>query len=212
MAFASCGGKLYATNYDALAVRKDGLDPSWRVIYRYPGPLAIQSSGWRGLTCVPKPDGTGFMLIAALEGPGDVWKFPLDGSRPTVELDMRQFVTSHLGVKFWYGIVAYNTMDAYPAASTPGCPALVFGLGFSSPSAPSYEGWYRDPLMLIRHCTGTYELSVIKPPVGADPISARAVVSSKFPGDPAGTVYAGGFDAHDLLNHNTDWIYRGRPQ
>jgi hypothetical protein len=37
---------------------------------------------------------------------------------------------------------------------------------------------------------------------------------SQFPGDPPGTVYAGGFDTsfHLPYDYNTDWIYRGIPK
>ena len=69
MSFAACGGKLYASIYDAIVVRTDGANPSWRIFYQYSGPaLNSNSSGFRGLTCVPNLNGSGSMLIAALEG------------------------------------------------------------------------------------------------------------------------------------------------
>jgi hypothetical protein len=69
MSFAACGGKLYASIYDAIAVRTDGASPSWQIFYQYSGPpLNPSSSGFRGLTCVPNLTGSGSMLIAALEG------------------------------------------------------------------------------------------------------------------------------------------------
>jgi hypothetical protein len=74
MSFAACGCKLYATIYDAIAVRTDGANPSWRLYYQYTGPtLPGSSSGFRGLTCVPNLNGAGSMLIAGLEGPGDIY-------------------------------------------------------------------------------------------------------------------------------------------
>ena len=69
MSFAACGGKLYATIYDAIVVRTDGKNPSWKKFYQYSGPaLPSESSGFRGLTCVPSLNGVGSMLIASLEG------------------------------------------------------------------------------------------------------------------------------------------------
>ena len=69
MSFAACGGKLYASIYDAIVVRTDGANPSWQIFYQYSGPaLPSSSSGFRGLTCVPNLNGSGSMLIAALEG------------------------------------------------------------------------------------------------------------------------------------------------
>jgi hypothetical protein len=42
-------------------------------------------------------------------------------------------------------------------------------------------------------------------------IATRAVAVSQFSGDPAGTLYSGGYDAHYDPAQNTDWIYRGVP-
>jgi hypothetical protein len=99
MSFAACGGKLYASIYDAVFVRTDGVTPSWRMFYQYSGPpLNSASCGFRGLTCVPNLNGAGSMLIAALEGPGDVYDITLDGSQPTIELHTANFIASQLGV------------------------------------------------------------------------------------------------------------------
>ena len=35
------------------------------------------------------------------------------------------------------------------------------------------------------------------------------MIQSPFASDPAGTVYAGGFDCNSVRVHNTAWIYRG---
>jgi hypothetical protein len=43
-------------------------------------------------------------------------------------------------------------------------------------------------------------------------IATRAMAVSQFSGDPAGTLYSGGYDAHFDPAHNTDWLYRGRPK
>jgi hypothetical protein len=42
MSSASCGGKLYATMYDAILVRTDGANPSWQIFCQYSG-LALNS-------------------------------------------------------------------------------------------------------------------------------------------------------------------------
>ncbi len=77
MSFAACGGKLYATIYDAIAVRTDGANPSWQTVLSVHGSSSpCPSSGFRGLTCVPNLNGAGSMLIAGLEGPGDIYDIP----------------------------------------------------------------------------------------------------------------------------------------
>ena len=93
MAFAACGGKLYASIYDAIVVRADGPNPSWSVLSRYSGTPGPGTSGFRGLTCVPNLHGSGSMLIASLEGQ-NIYEIALDGSIPTVELYMDNHIAT----------------------------------------------------------------------------------------------------------------------
>jgi hypothetical protein len=216
MSFAACGGKLYASIYDAIAVRTDGANPSWQLYYQYTGPaLPGSSSGFRGLTCVPNLKGAGSMLIAGLEGPGDIYDIPLDGSQPTIELNMSNYLGTQLGALVSYVISAYNNMIVYPQSGSTSCPDLLVGLSIVTPNyASDYEGYYPTASYLIRHCNGAYDsVYGIVPSITStpSPIATRALAVSQFPGDPAGTIYAGGFDAHSLPAHNTDWLYRGIP-
>jgi len=217
MSFAACGGKLYASIYDAIVVRTDGANPSWQTFYQYSGPaLNSASSGFRGLTCVPNLNGSGSMLIAALEGNGDIYDIPLDGSPPTIELYTSNFLATQLGT--WVGnvIAAYNNMIVYPQSGTPSCPDLLIGLNvYAGQYANAYENYYPTPSFLVRHCNGAYSLQTIVDPsiTPAPPLLAtRALAVSQFSGDPAGTLYVGGYDAHAEPAHNTDWIYRGIPK
>jgi hypothetical protein len=213
MSFAACGGKLYASIYYAVVVRTDGPNPSWSIVYQYSGPdVSAVNSGFRGLTCVPNLDGSGSMLIASLEGPGDVYEFPLDGS-PTVELYMSNYLASQLGAWVSYATAAYNNMVIYPQSGTPSCPDLLMGTGFIAvvkyPNA--YDDFYPNASFLVRHCNGTYtQIATIADPsiTPAPPLMAtRSIAVSQFSGDPPGTLYAGGFevDVKDFpLDHNTD--------
>ena len=216
MSFAACGGKLYATIYDAIAVRTDGANPSWRLYYQYTGPtLPGPSSGFRGLTCVPNLNGAGSMLIAGLEGPGDIYDIPLDGSQPTIELNMGNYLGTQLGTLVAYVISAYNNMIVYPQSGSTSCPDLLIGLSMTTPNyANDYEAYYPTPMFLVRHCNGAYSLQTIAPSItpAPSPIATRALAVSQFPGDPAGTIYAGGFDAHKQPAHNTAWLYKGVPK
>ena len=173
------------------------------------------ASGFRGLTCVPNLNGSGSMLIAVLEGPGDVYNFPLDGSQPTIELHGTQL---RLIAARDMGRVHHRRLQRHaclPAVGHERLPGLLIGLYNAAANYPgSYEGIYPNPSFLIRHCNGTYDFRIIDagltPP--ATPISTRTMVVSQFPGDPAGTIYAGGFDAHSTPNHNTAWVYKGIPK
>ena len=216
MSFAACGGKLYASIYDAVAVRTDGATPSWKIFYTYPDAYTNPSaSGFRGLTCAPNLNGSGSMLIASLEGTGDIYDIPLDGTQPTIELYTNNFVATQLGAWVGYDIAAYNNMVIYPKSGSSSCPDLLIGLSIvASNYANDYEGYYPIPTFLIRHCNGVYGFRIIDPSItpAPSPIATRALAVSEFSGDPAGTLYSGGFDAHSLPAHNTDWVYRGIPK
>jgi len=218
MSFAACGGKLYASMYNAVLVRADGTSPRWKIFYQYSGPaLPSQSSGFRGLTCVPNLNGDCSMLIAGLEGDSpDIYDIPLDGSEPTIELYTANYIASQLGTWVGYGIAAYNNMVVYPDSGTTSCPTLLIGLGVVNTSnyANEYENDYPTALYLVRHCNGAYSLrTIVDPSITPSPplISTRTLAVSQFSGDPAGTLYGGGYDAHSQPAHNTDWIYRGVP-
>jgi hypothetical protein len=170
MSFAACGGKLYASIYDAILVRTDGANPSWRTFYQYSGPaLNPASSGFRGLTCVLNLNGAGSMLIASLEGDSpDIYDIPLNGSPPTIELHTANYLASQLGTWVGYGIAAYNNMIVYPKSGTPTCPDLLIGLSIvATNSANAYENYYPTATYLVRHCNGTYDdvYSIVDPTI-----------------------------------------------
>ena len=217
MSFVACGGKLYASVYEAILVRTDGASPSWQTLFQYSGALASGSSGFRGLTCVPNLNGQGPMLIAALEGDSpDIYDIPLDGSQPTIELHTANYIASQLGTGIGYGIAAYDNMIVYPQSGSTSCPDLLIGLGllYAGNFATSFEDYYPTALYLVRHCNGAYTLGkIVDPSITPSPtlIATRALVVSQFSGDPAGTLYAGGYDANSWSANNTDWIYKGIP-
>jgi hypothetical protein len=122
-----------------------------------------------------------------------------------------------LGTWVGYGIAAYNNMIVYPLSGSTSCPDLLIGLGVLSAGSyvNNYEGFYPNPTFLIRHCNGVYGFrTIIAPSITPAPplLSTRTLAVSQFPGDPAGTLYTGGYDAHSMPAQNTDWIYRGVPQ
>ena len=228
MSFAACGGALYATIWDQVVVRTDGASPSWSVFAPYTGPtLPNGTSGLRGLTCVPNTYGSGSMLIASMEGPGDVYEFPLDGSAPSIELHMTNYLATELGTWINYSTAAFNNMVAYPNSGTASCPDLMLGVGYivvTSSYAGAYHGkrnyYYPKASLIIRHCNGAYAMAmrtVNDPSKSPMPplIASRSIAVSQFTGDPAGTLYMGGFEVDSsqlpALDHNTDWIYKGSP-
>ena len=165
---------------------------------------------------MPNLNGSGSMLIASLEGIGNIYDIPLNGATPTIELYTSNFVASQLGTRVGNLIAAYNNMIVYPRSGSTSCPVLLLGLSvYAGEYAKAYENYYPAPSFLTRHCIGAYGFHAIvdqsitpAPPL----LATRALVVSQLRGDPAGTLYAGGYDAHGEKAHNTAWIYRGVPQ
>jgi hypothetical protein len=157
------------------------------------------------------------MLIAALEGPGDIYDIPLYGSQPTIELHMSNYLSTQLGTWVGYVIPAYNNMVVYPQSGSTGCPDLLLGLGvISAQNYPrAFQGNYPNASFVVRHCNGAYDSfqNIVDPNISPKPtlVSTRTLAVSQFSSDPAGTLYGGGYDANQLPAHNTNWVYQGIP-
>ena len=67
----------------------------------------------------------------------------------------------------------------------------------------------------VQRRNGAYDnvYGIVDPSITPAPplLATSALAVSQFSGDPAGTLYADGIDAHSLPAHNTDWIYQGIP-
>jgi hypothetical protein len=108
-------------------------------------------------------------------------------------------------------------MIVYPQSGSTRCPDLLIGLGVVNTAnyANDYEGLYPTPSFLIRHCNGVYGYrTIVDPSITPAPplLSTRALAVSQFSGDPAGTLYGGGYDANQQPAHNADWVYKGIPK
>jgi hypothetical protein len=213
MKMAECDGSLYAADYTSVLERIDGNTPSWKVIYAIVPTLAYQAtagSGLRGLTCVPNTHGSGNMLIAFWEGAGaappesavQVYDIPTDKDSftPGVEKDLS---LTFAGSDVMGGIVAYNNTIVYPYSGSASCPDIIAGSQIWSTQTKSAVNY------VVRHCDGSYNVHAI--PASVHLTAIRSIVVSKFPGDPKGTLYAGGYDTDNQPAHNTDWVYRGLP-
>ena len=225
MAMAACNGRLYATIYDALMVRTDGPSPSWAIAYELPSNFGLESgsSGWRGLTCVANPSGSGPpVLLAYLEhNPGTGWTFPTSAPyTATQEVNFNTLFTNTVGVQAGYGIEAYNNTTLYPYSSGSACPDILVGFTMGTAAFDDDVGIaYPNAQYVIRHCNGSYdnprmvgdETQVPAPALE----SVRTLTVSQFPSDAPGTIYVGGYDGGYKQSvgslQNTNWIYRGAP-
>ena len=57
---------------------------------------------------------------------------PLDGSQPTIELNMGNYLGTQLGTLVGYVISAYNNMIVYPQSGSTSCPDLLIGLSIAA--------------------------------------------------------------------------------
>jgi len=120
MSFTRCNGHLYVSIKPDIYRRIDGPTPQWEKVYTIPHPLVVPSSGFRGLSTVPDPNGSGEVLLAALEG--DLCRVvridPNDGFRETLELDVIDFLHQQWGTRPTYAVAAYD--DFTPVADAHG--------------------------------------------------------------------------------------------
>ena len=172
MSFAACGGKLYASIYDAIVVRTDGANPSWRCstgltrapLFLPPAvdfeaspacPISMARArcslrGWRAQAT------SMIFLSTGLNRPSSlIW--------PTI---------SEPSWAPWFrtSLAAYNNMPVYPQSGSTSCPDLLIGLGIMAPNyASDYEGYYPTPTFLVRHCNGAYDFQTIDPSITPAP-------------------------------------------
>jgi poly(A) polymerase len=212
MSFGECNGELYASIKLAIYKRIDGAAPTWEKVYEYPIPTGENAStGMRGLTAVPNPEGDGEVLLMALEGYSAdakiVYLDPSDNS-VTTDLDAGAFLKEQLkdtiGTDWDHVVVAYNDMVRItdPKANED---LILMGLGVNDFNSDS--GWY-----LVRHADATYTVHEI--PFIFDfhgmpraLYGTRTIRVSPFAQDNGQVIYFGGFDCSFKTSHNTAWIY-----
>lgn len=223
MAFAECNGELYAAIKPAIYKRVDGRNPKWIKVYEYTTyegdkpSLEGGSSGMRGLTAIPNPNGEGEVLLMALEGYETkiVYLDPSDNNSVTTDLDLDAFYQEQWGADWelckkngWdYNLAAYNDMVPVTDSKTGETLLLIGLMVVYHPSKPD-STWY-----LVRRPDATYTLHEI--PYFFDLRGwpkklqgTRAIRVSPFAEDQEHVLYFGGFDCIGKNSHNTAWIYK----
>jgi hypothetical protein len=165
----------------------------------------------------------------------DIWYFTLNKTTGAItgegiELHTSNFLSSQLSaiesqsVRITYGIAPYNSGGMVPNANTgvANFRDRLIPVGVMSYSPPTggiadFETDWPYPVMIVRHPTGTYDMQQIIHNSGGARVpasSARAIALTPFTGtggDPVGTLYSGGLDAHSVTNHNTSWLWTASP-
>jgi poly(A) polymerase len=225
MSFGECNGELYATIKPAVYKRIDGPSPIWEKVYEYTSFPKDRpsweggSSGIRGLTAIPNPDGDGEVLLMALEGPAIagysagakiMYLDPSDNNSVTTELDLGAFLKEQFkeawSAELYYVITAFNDMVPVTDPNT-GEDLLLLG-GWHLDNEGNAGSWY-----LVRHAGATYTLHAI--PYLFDfrgwpksLMGIRAIRVSPFMTDNSQVIYMGGCTVSPLIKlHNTAWIY-----
>jgi hypothetical protein len=216
-----CEGKLYAAGRDVYE-REDGPQPNWKSTFTLPrGETAANLRGFSGLTCASGPSGRPTLFSSFQGASADIVRIDLDrtGARGSVELNVPEFLSGVLRTEATTAIVAYNDMTIYPTADL-ACPSLLMGFSVHTPNEPetfASTRKYPGAGFLVRGCKGNYTVQWVQDPsLQTIPklVAVRAITVSPFAQDPAGTIYAGGFDAGNAPArgvHNTAWLYKGVP-
>ena len=220
MSFGECNGELYAAIKPAIYKRIDGPTPTWEKVYEYttypgdkPGYLG-GSSGMRGLTAIPNPQGDGEVLLMALEGLAYIAKIvyldPSDNNRVTTDFDLGAFLKEQLkdiwSAQWNYVLTAYNDIERVTDPKT-GEDLLLMGFGVFNDLYNPDNSWY-----LVRHPDATYTMHKIPYifDLRGQPKTLsgnRAIRVSPFAKDNGQVLYFGGFDCFGKTSHNTAWIY-----
>jgi hypothetical protein len=220
MSFGECNGELYAAIKPAIYKRIDGPTPTWEKVYEYttfagdwPSYLG-GSSGMRGLTAIPNPQGDGEVLLMALEGLAYIAKIfyldPSDNNSVTTDFDLGAFLKEQLkdiwSAQRYYVVTAYNDMERVADPET-GEDLLLMGLHVFNDVSPPDNSWY-----LVRHPDATYTLHKIPYifDLRGQPKRLhgnRSIRVSPFAKDNGQVIYFGGFNCYDKTYRNTAWIY-----
>jgi hypothetical protein len=215
---AECNGRLYASVYNAIYERQDGPQASWSPMWRYDpqSPFENGSSGLRGLTAIPNPDGPGELLLVTLEHkPGLVFRVDPRTGKSIIEANISTQLSQLLSTRVGYVIAGYNDMVLYEPAGRSRTPTVLMGMECTTPMLPGGLGAFNpNPRLLIRRPNGRYSFEevfdrTLKPRPML--VSMRSLINSPFAEDPPGTVYVSGYDCNEKPAHNTAWIYRGTP-
>jgi len=218
--FVECNGKLYASVYDRLYERQDGKSPIWKVVFEHHlNSNSGRGTGFRGLTAIPAQGGKGGRILFTVEDDPLVILSvdPLANFECKEDLNVSGYLAGIWKTTVKYGVAAYNNMLVYPYPSKE-APSLFIGFEIVTPKLDEthrFKYWNANANFLIRHADGKYELrEIFDPALAVKPklVSTRTLALSPFPGDPPGTLYAGGFDGNYLPVHNTAWIYKGVPR
>jgi hypothetical protein len=209
MAFVECNGRLYFAAKPSVYQRDNGPTPKWTTVYSYPeNSIPVVSSGLRGLTCIPNPDGPGEVILTAMEGVGQVLRI-----NPTTGQAITEFRIERMLRKLWNGsgfymVAAYNDM---PLLRDPTSNELLYLIGLGvCPTLHqcTLQGMENSAWYLTRDSQAHYSLFEVKPLSQKPLVAVRTIIESPFSEEAGKTLYLGGYDSDHKRSHNAAWIYR----
>jgi hypothetical protein len=221
MAFADCGGRIYASVGPSIYQRQDGPSPTWTTVFTYPFVNPTQkflsgTGGLRGLYCFE--NGGSPVLMTAVEGPkASILRIdPSHGFQSTVDEDVVGLLDQKLQFDVGGCLLAYNhfTPVTDPATNER---ALLIGFETSlKPSTPAgtpiFDAGNGEFLAtahyMVRHADGGYDVLTVPDPLPTPLVSVRTMAVSPFSADEGGVVYAGGFDCNGTPVHDTAWAMK----
>jgi len=208
MAMAEANGTLHVLTKPYWYRRTDGNPTNWTQVFSYPYPAPSTSSGMRGLTAIPNPDGPGQVLLAGLESNTRyLTRGDLQSSyQETREIDFPTYMSAALGPGCNVVVPSYNRMTPVSHPDT-GEAVHLIGMQATNPKdlASSYY--------FVRHANGTYDLGrvPIEPALATGwranvkkLVAVREILVSPFPEDRGRVFFFGGHDGNNVDKHNTE--------
>ena len=225
MRFVECpaGGTLFASIATTVFSRNDSTG-AWSTFATISG-TGYSQSGLRGLSCVPKTDGSAnWVLLASVETLGNIYSIDPSTAAISLELNMKTFIAGQLGIttdNLGSQVDAYNDIPLMPDGSY----AVGMHITFTYPP-PSGVCYYYPPGTLIPSVCQPYFLTRTVAPLsytlnklpaianqsGWPEDGLRQLAISPFVNDSL-ALYAVGYDSWDNASYTTfpGWMYRIGP-
>jgi hypothetical protein len=221
LGLAIANNTLYFSSGNKLYSRNNGVEPTYSVAHDFSDlSTNINSAvgGIRGLTTIPNPNGNGEALLLMWcpnsQSKGVIYRLEPDdngGFSRVYEAKIAQLMEDYLpGTTVDYTIGAYNEFYEFEDSITNetyhiiGVQALISGGNY-----PTWNGYYRGGVFVIRDQEMAYSLEEINGPVGESDtalVANRCYVASPFENDDG--LYFGGFDPNGNTSTNMAWIFK----
>jgi len=227
LSIVEANDKLYFTAGSYVYERINGPNASWKIVYDMSDELNGEQvnpaiGGYRGLTAIPNPNGSGESLIFAWSAIpldlGHIYRLDPDGNggfNRIKEATIAELMSEYLGGNpCYFSLPAYNRF--YPV-NINGETEYIVGFeswigGFDYPTiwGNANGGFYKGAVYALRNEDGSsYRIEEVNGPIGEnDKPLVATVCYEKSPFKDENAIYFGGLDPNSYEATNMAWIYK----